>query len=101
LGATSSSLAVKSVSGAELAAKRISLTGAPDPMGFYGMCKLYSEYLAALYSRRFKLETVGLRPTSVFGVGRGARGSWASGVAAPMDVHYMMLPELAALGPPI
>jgi NAD-dependent epimerase/dehydratase family protein len=45
----------------------------PDPMGFYGMCKLYSENLAALYSRRFKLETVGLRPTSVFGVGRGGR----------------------------
>jgi hypothetical protein len=26
------------------------LSGPPDPMGFYGMCKLYSEYLAALYS---------------------------------------------------
>jgi UDP-glucose 4-epimerase len=73
----------------------------PDPMGFYGMCKLYSENLAALYSRRFKLETVGPRPTSVFGVGRRARGSWASGLAAPMEVHYMVLPELAALGHPI
>ena len=73
----------------------------PDPMGFYGMCKLYSENLAALYSRRFKLETVGLRPTSVFGVGRGSRGSWASGLAASMDVHYMVLPELAALGQPV
>jgi UDP-glucose 4-epimerase len=70
----------------------------PSPMGFYGMCKLYSENLAALYSRRFKLETIGLRPTSVFGVGRGARGSWASGLGAPQDVHYMVLPELAALG---
>lgn len=74
---------------------------APSPMGFYGMCKLYSENLAALYSRRFGLETVGLRPTSVFGVGRGARGSWASGLHAPQDVHYMVLPELAALGKPV
>lgn len=43
---------------------------APNPFGFYGMCKLYSEHLAALYTRRFGLETVGLRPTSVFGMGR-------------------------------
>lgn len=73
----------------------------PSPMGFYGMCKLYSENLAGLYSRRFGLETVGLRPTSVFGVGRGARGSWAAGLHTPMDVHYMVLPELAALGRPV
>ncbi|MGO9268212.1 MAG: NAD-dependent epimerase/dehydratase family protein [Candidatus Binataceae bacterium] len=65
------------------------------------MCKLYAENLAALYSRRFGLETVGLRPTSVFGVGRGARGSYASGLLAPQDVHYMVLPELAALGKPV
>jgi nucleoside-diphosphate-sugar epimerase len=73
----------------------------PSPGSFYGMCKLYSENLAALYSRRFGLETVGLRPTSVFGVGRGARGSYASGLLAPQDVHYMVLPELAALGKPV
>lgn len=70
----------------------------PSPAGFYGMCKLYSENLAALYTRRFGLQTVGLRPTSVFGLGRGARGSYASGLLAPQDVHYMVLPELAALG---
>jgi len=35
----------------------------PSPGTFYGMCKLYAENLAALYSRRFGLETVGLRPT--------------------------------------
>ncbi len=70
----------------------------PSPGGFYGMCKLYSESLAALYSRRFGLESVGLRPTSVFGLGRGARGSYASGLLLPQDVHYMVLPELAALG---
>jgi nucleoside-diphosphate-sugar epimerase len=62
------------------------------------MCKLYSEHLASLYSRRFGLESVGLRPTSVFGLGRGVRGSEASGLMAPRDVHYMVLPELAALG---
>jgi UDP-glucose 4-epimerase len=70
----------------------------PAPGTFYGMCKLYSENLAALYSRRFGLEMVGLRPTSVFGLGRGARGSYASGLLPPQGVHYMVLPELAALG---
>jgi UDP-glucose 4-epimerase len=70
----------------------------PAPGSFYGMCKLYSENLAALYGRRFGLESVGLRPTSVFGLGRGARGSYASGLLPPQDVHYMVLPELAALG---
>jgi len=73
----------------------------PSPGGFYGMCKLYSENLASLYSRRFGLESVGLRPTSVFGLGRGARGSYASGLLLPQDVHYMVLPELAALGKPV
>jgi UDP-glucose 4-epimerase len=73
----------------------------PSPGGFYGMCKLYAENLASLYSRRFGLETVGLRPTSVFGMGRGARGSYASGLLPPQDVHYMVLPELAALGKPV
>jgi UDP-glucose 4-epimerase len=73
----------------------------PSPGGFYGMCKLYSENLATLYSRRFGLETVGLRPTSVFGLGRGARGSYASGLLPPQDVHYMVLPELAAVGKPV
>jgi UDP-glucose 4-epimerase len=71
----------------------------PSPGGFYGMCKFYSENIAALYSRRFGLETVGLRPTSVFGFGRWMRGSYASGLTPiPADVHYMVLPELAALG---
>jgi UDP-glucose 4-epimerase len=74
----------------------------PSPGGFYGMCKLYAENLAALYTRRFGLETVGLRPTSVFGWGRGMRGSYASGLTPiPEDVHYMVLPELAALGRPV
>src|SRR5579875_42590 len=73
----------------------------PAPTTFYGMCKLYAENLAALYSRRFGLETVGLRPTSVFGLGRGARGSYASGLLPPQDVHYMVLPEVAALGQPV
>lgn len=74
----------------------------PSPGGFYGMCKLYSENIAALYSRRFGLETVGLRPTSVFGWGRWVRGSYASGLTPiPADAHYMVLPELAALGRPV
>ncbi len=74
----------------------------PSPGGFYGMAKLYAENLAALYTRRFGLETVGLRPTSVFGFGRWIRGSYASGLTPiPAQVHYMVLPELAALGRPI
>jgi nucleoside-diphosphate-sugar epimerase len=74
----------------------------PSPGGFYGMCKLYAENLAALYSRRFGLETIGLRPTSVFGWGRWIRGSYASGLTPiPEEVHYMVLPELAALGRPV
>jgi UDP-glucose 4-epimerase len=73
----------------------------PAPGTFYGMCKLYSENLAALYGRRFGLETIGLRPTSVFGLGRGTRGSYASGLLPPQEVHYMVLPELAALGKPV
>jgi UDP-glucose 4-epimerase len=74
----------------------------PSPGGFYGMCKLYAENLAGLYSRRFGLETVGLRPTSVFGWGRWVRGSYASGLTPiPAEAHYMVLPELAALGRPV
>src|SRR5579875_768001 len=74
----------------------------PAPTTFYGMCKLYAENLAALYSRRFGLETVGLRPTSVFGWGRWVRGSYASGLTpVPDNPHYMVLPELAALGRPV
>ena len=74
----------------------------PSPGIFYGMCKLYAENLAALYSRRFGLETIGLRPTSVFGFGRWIRGSYASGLTPiPEEVHYMVLPELAALGRPV
>src|SRR5579885_610538 len=74
----------------------------PSPGGFYGMCKLYAENIAALYTRRFGLETVGLRPTSVFGWGRLMRGSYASGLTpVPQQPHYMVLPELAALGKPV
>ncbi len=74
----------------------------PSPGGFYGMCKLYAEHVAALYTRRFGLQTVGLRPTSVFGWGRRIRGSYVSGLTPiPEQPHYMVLPELAALGKPI
>ncbi len=69
----------------------------PSPGSFYGMCKLYAENLAALYSRRFGLETVGLRPTSVFGWGRWVRGSYASGLTpVPDNPHYMVLAADAA-----
>ncbi len=74
----------------------------PTPNSFYGVCKLWKENIAAIYTQRFGLETVALRPTSVFGLGRGFRGSYASGLAKiPEAPHFMVLPELAALGQPV
>ena len=73
----------------------------PGP-NLYSACKLFSENLACVYTRNYGFETVGLRPTSVFGMGREVRGSMASGLmAARGEVHYMVLPELAALGHPV
>lgn len=73
----------------------------PGP-NLYSACKLFSENLACVYTRNYGMETVGLRPTSVFGLGREVRGSMASGLMAARDeVHYMVLPELAALGNPV
>lgn len=72
---------------------------APVPDSLYGACKLWSEHVAAVYHRRYGLDTVGLRPCSVFGLGRGQRGSYASGLTPiPDQPHYMVLPERAALG---
>lgn len=74
----------------------------PVPNTPYGACKLWSEHLAAYYARRHGLDVIGLRPCSVFGMGRGQRGSYASGLTPiPGQPHYMVLPERAALGEPV
>jgi nucleoside-diphosphate-sugar epimerase len=60
----------------------------------YGACKLFNEHIASYYAQAYGLEPIGIRPTSVFGMGRGQRRG------AESD-HFMVLPELALLGKPI
>ncbi len=66
----------------------------PDPFNIYGACKLFNEHTGAYYSSIYGLETIGIRPTSVFGEGRGQRRG------VPGD-HYMVAPEIALLGQPV
>ena len=60
----------------------------------YGACKLFNEHIARYYMEALGLDPVGIRPTSVFGEGRGQRRG------APGD-HFMVAPELAWLGKPV
>ena len=50
----------------------------PRPNSFYGACKLWAEHIAETYTYEYGLDVIGLRPTSVFGLGRGQRGTPAS-----------------------
>jgi UDP-glucose 4-epimerase len=63
----------------------------PAPDSVYGACKLFNEHIATYYASAYGLDPVGIRPTSVFGEGRGHRRG------ADAD-HFMVLPELALLG---
>ena len=54
----------------------------------YGACKLFNEHIARYYMEAFGLDPIGIRPTSVFGEGRGQRRG------APGD-HFVVAPELA------
>ena len=80
---------------------RTTLTGAelseddpPAPDSVYGACKLFNEHIATYYANAYGLDPIGIRPTSVFGEGRGhRRGAGAD--------HFMVLPELALLGHPV
>lgn len=75
---------------------------APTPDTLYGACKLWGEHIAEVYTERYGLNIVSLRPCSVFGLGRGQRGSYASGLTPiPEQPHFMVLPERAALGEPV
>jgi nucleoside-diphosphate-sugar epimerase len=66
----------------------------PAPDSVYGACKLFNEHIASYYAQAYGLDPVGIRPTSVFGMGRGQRRG------AESD-HFMVLPELALLGKPV
>ncbi len=77
----------------------VSEADAPTPNTLYGACKLWGEHVAQVYTERYGLDIVSLRPCSVFGLGRGQRGSYASGLTpVPEQAHFMVLPEQAALG---
>jgi nucleoside-diphosphate-sugar epimerase len=66
----------------------------PAPDSVYGACKLFNEHIANYYASAYGLDPIGIRPTSVFGEGRGQRRG------ADAD-HFMVLPELALLGQPV
>lgn len=65
----------------------------PQPGGpalLYGACKQFDERTAEHYTMIHGLELIGMRLTSIYGLGRGQRQN-----VAP---HFMVLPERAALG---
>lgn len=54
------------------------------PDGPYAATKLYNEQMAAAFSERYNLETIGVRFSNLFGHGRstGSSGPWASGIVS-------------------
>ncbi len=66
----------------------------PAPDSVYGACKLFNEHIANYYPQAYGLDPIGIRPTSVFGEGRGQRRG------AEAD-HFMVAPERALLGHPV
>lgn len=69
-------------------------TTPPVPNTLYGAAKLFMEHLAETYHKGYGLDVIGLRPISVFGLGRGQRYGTAR-------QHFMVRPEFAALGQPV
>lgn len=43
------------------------------PLSLYGACKLFNEHVAEDYARRFGLDHIGFRLTSIYGLGRSSR----------------------------
>lgn len=71
----------------------------PRPADMYGASKLWGETLANVYTEQLGLEVVTLRYGSTFGLGRGLRGSYKSGLMAMQaSTHYMARVEPAARG---
>ena len=62
--------------------------------GLYGACKLFNEHTADYYNHAYGMDFIAIRPTSVFGEGRGQRRGAAGD-------HFMVAPELALLGQPV
>ena len=67
----------------------------PQPTTLYGACKQFDERTAEVYSRQHGLELIAMRPTSIFGMGRGQRLT-----SSQSNRHFMVQPEFAALGQP-
>lgn len=44
-----------------------------NPLSLYGACKLFNEHVAEDYARRFGLDHIGFRLTSIYGLGRSSR----------------------------
>lgn len=74
----------------------------PNPSDPYGAAKLWCEATVRHYSERLGLDTVTIRYGSTYGLGRAARGSYASGMLAiPQQMHYMARVEDAVHGKPV
>jgi nucleoside-diphosphate-sugar epimerase len=73
-----------------------------NPSGPYGSAKVWGEALGRHYTSHLALEVVSLRFGSTYGLGRGVRGSYRSGVLdLPSETHYMARVEDAVRGKPI
>jgi UDP-glucose 4-epimerase len=68
----------------------------------YGSSKVWGEALGCYYTDELGLEVVSLRFGSTYGLGRGWRGSYTSGLLnLPAQTHYMARVEDAVRGRPI
>lgn len=74
----------------------------PNPADPYGAAKAWCEATARHYNDRLGLDTVSIRYGSTYGLGRAARGSYASGMLnVPQNLHYMARLEDALRGKPV
>ena len=64
------------------------------PLSLYGACKLFNEHIAEDYARRFGLDHIGFRLTSIYGLGRSSR----RGIGRDF---YSRLVEQAVAGEPL
>jgi UDP-glucose 4-epimerase len=73
-----------------------------NPIEPYGSSKVWGEALGRYYTDELGLEVVSLRFGSTYGLGRGWRGSYQSGLLnLPAQTHYMARVEHAVRGKPI
>jgi nucleoside-diphosphate-sugar epimerase len=74
---------------------------APQPTFLYGAAKLWTEHLADVFNGQHGMEILSLRVCATMGPGRLNRASLVAGLMGPEYVHFMALPEVAALGQPV